>query len=62
MIDLRKFFEAYVGDPHQMAAVDILQSQMPEELLTADAEWVDCFQVEHAIIDTAPKRIKKEWQ
>ena len=62
MIDLRKFFEKFDGNPHQLAAIDILQSQMPPTLLESDAEWVDCFQVECEIIDTAPKRIRKEWQ
>lgn len=62
MIDLRKVFENYVGDPHQLAAIDILMTQMPPELLDADAEWFDCYTVECEIIDTTPCKVKKSWQ
>ena len=27
-IDLRKFFEAYEGSPHQLAAIDVLSEAM----------------------------------
>ena len=62
MIDLREFFYKFDGNPHQLAAIDILQSQMPEELLRKDCEWVDCYEVEYEIINTVPYREKKEWQ
>ena len=32
-IDLRKFFEAYEGSPHQLAAIDQLADGIPDELL-----------------------------
>ena len=62
MIDLRKVFEAYTGNPHQLAAIDMLAEAMPDELLEPGSEWLDCYEVEYGIIDTAPQGIRKEWQ
>ena len=62
MIDLRRFFEAFDGNPHQLAAIEMLQQAMPDKLLYPCAEWVECYQVECEIINTAPYRSKKEWQ
>lgn len=45
-IDLRKFFEAYEGTPHQLAAVDQLADEMPQELLDKFSDWVVCFEVD----------------
>ena len=45
-IDLRKFFEAYEGSPHQQAAVDQLADEMPDELLDKFSAWVECFEVD----------------
>ena len=45
-VDLRKFFEAYEGTPHQLAAVEILAEEMPSELLDKFCEWVECFEVD----------------
>jgi hypothetical protein len=42
-IKLRDFFKHYAGEPHQAAAVDLLQSMMPESLLRSDAEWVEAY-------------------
>jgi len=39
-IKLRDFFKHYNGEPHQAAAIDLLQSQMPQSLLKSDADWV----------------------
>ena len=55
-------FEAYTGNPHQLAAIDMLAEAMPDELLYPCAEWLECYQVECEIIDTTPKKKKKEWQ
>ena len=41
-IDLRKFFEAYEGSPHQLAAVDQLADSIPNELLDKFSDWVVC--------------------
>ena len=40
----------------------MLEEAMPPELLTLDAEWVECYQVECEIIETTPFNRKKEWQ
>jgi len=42
-IRLRDFFTHFKGEPHQLAAVELLQSQMPASLLATDAEWVQAF-------------------
>ena len=45
-VNLWKFFEAYEGKPHQLAAVHLLQDTMPEEFLDKFSEWVTCFEVD----------------
>lgn len=42
-LKLRDFFAHYRGEPHQLAAVELLASQMPASLLKSDAEWVQVF-------------------
>jgi len=41
-ISLLKIFKAY-KEPHQLAAITILEHAMPDELLSRDAEWITCF-------------------
>ena len=43
-VDLRKFFEAYEGLSHQLAAVDMLARELPPELLDKFCEWIECFE------------------
>ena len=66
-IDLRKFFEAYEGSPHQLAGVDQLAEALPEELLDKFSDWVVCFEVdgevEPLVEQTAKGYImKKPWE
>ena len=66
-IDLRKFFEAYEGSPHQLAGVDQLAEALPEELLNKFSDWVVCFEVdgevEPLVEQTAKGYImKKPWE
>lgn len=42
-IRLRDFFTHFKAEPHQLAAVELLQSQLPAELLESDAEWIQAF-------------------
>jgi hypothetical protein len=42
-VRLRDFFAHFKGEPHQLAAVELLQSQLPASLLEQDAEWVQAF-------------------
>lgn len=45
MIDLLHYFEHYNADlSHHRAAVIALMSQMPNELLDDDAEWISIFE------------------
>ena len=62
MIDLIKFVEAYEGNPHQIAALRMLEDLLPNEILSPTAEWVECYQAECEIINTTPFKGKKEWQ
>lgn len=39
-IKLRDFFRHFQDEPHQAAAIDLLQSQMPDSLLKSDSDWV----------------------
>lgn len=57
-IKLRDFFKYYKGEPHQAAAVDLLQSLMPESLLKSDSEWVDCFR---AAPQPKPSTVENTW-
>ena len=45
-IKLEKFFKAYSGSPHHLAAVRILEDCLPKELLDKESEWVICFEAE----------------
>jgi len=45
-VELRKFFAAYTGTPHQLSAVDQLANEMPDELLDKFSDWVVCFEVD----------------
>ena len=57
-ITLHKFFEAYQGTPHQLAAVNILQESMPPELLDKFNEWITCFEVDGEV-DPLPEYTHK---
>ena len=66
-IDLRKFFEAYEGSAHQLAAVDQLAEQIPEELLSKFSDWVVCFEVDgevEPLVEHRPKGyiMKEPWR
>ena len=45
-VSLRKFFEAYEGKPHQLAAVNLLQDSLPDEFLDKFNDWITCFEVD----------------
>ena len=65
-IDLRKFFEAYEGTPHQLAAIDQLADSIPDELLDKFSDWVVCFEVDgevQPLIEYSAKgyRMKEPW-
>tara|TARA_R100001224_G_C3973223_1_gene133218 strand:- start:332 stop:520 length:189 start_codon:yes stop_codon:yes gene_type:complete len=45
-IKLEKFFKAYSGSPHHLAAVHLLEDCLPKELLDKDCDWVVCFEAE----------------
>ena len=53
-VSLRKFFEAYEGTPHQIAAVEILADEMPDELLEKFSFWVETFEA-HKEVDPLPE-------
>ena len=57
-VSLWKFFEAYEGSPHQLAAVNILQESMPIELLDKFNEWITCFEVDGEV-DPLPEYTHK---
>lgn len=42
-VKLRDFFAHYKGEPHQAAAVEMLQALIPESLLKDDSPWVETF-------------------
>lgn len=42
-VQLRRMFKDFSGAPHELAAVDLLQEQMPASLLRSDSEWIQAF-------------------
>tara|TARA_B100001094_G_scaffold126660_1_gene122751 strand:+ start:2326 stop:2508 length:183 start_codon:yes stop_codon:yes gene_type:complete len=54
-IKLQSYFKAFTDNPHHLAAISMLQSQMPDHLLSTDAEWVVCFQAEEECKPGFPK-------
>ena len=45
-MNLRKFFAAFEGGPHQLAAIEMLADAMPQELLQKHCDWISCFEVD----------------
>ena len=39
---LTKIFKHY-NEPHQIAAINMLEDALPEELLDRNADWIQCF-------------------
>ena len=46
-VSLLKFFRAFADSPHHIAAVNMLQDSLDEELLNKHADWVVCFEAEN---------------
>ncbi len=44
-ISLRDIFK-YYQEPHQLAALSMLEEAMEEELLSRDSDWIVCFYAE----------------
>ena len=42
-IDLVHVIRRFSGQPHQIAALNMLQEALPDELLDPSADWVDCW-------------------
>ena len=57
-VDLRKFFAAYEGSPHQLAAIEMLKQEMPPELLDKFCEWIVCFEVDGEVDPMPADRAK----
>tara|TARA_R100001198_G_C5082989_1_gene123558 strand:- start:4 stop:177 length:174 start_codon:yes stop_codon:yes gene_type:complete len=45
---LTQIFKQY-KEPHQIAAINMLEEALPAELLGRDAEWITCFFAEPAL-------------
>jgi len=45
-IRLINFFRAYSDSSHHIAAVNALESLLPDELLDKESDWVVCFEAE----------------
>jgi hypothetical protein len=41
-VRLTKIFKHY-NEPHQIAAINMLEDALPEELLDRNADWIQCF-------------------
>ena len=54
-LKLAKFFRAYSGSPHHLAAVNMLEEALPLHLLNKNADWIVCFEAENEA-DPEPAR------
>ena len=43
MIRLQTLIRQYKGTSHQIAAINMLEEQLPPELLEANSEWFQCW-------------------
>jgi len=41
-VRLTKIFKHY-NEPHQTAAINMLEDALPDELLDRNADWIQCF-------------------
>jgi hypothetical protein len=41
-VRLTKIFKHYC-EPHQIAAINMLEDALPDELLDRNADWIQCF-------------------
>lgn len=48
-IDLLTLIRSYRGLSHQIAAIRMLQEQMPDKLLEKDSDWIVCFKCDDGI-------------
>jgi hypothetical protein len=46
-VRLTKIFKHY-SEPHQIAAIQMLEDALPDELLDRNADWIQCFYSEPA--------------
>ena len=43
-VELLEFFNEFQkGSPHHLAAVKILENELPDHLLNEDSDWIVCF-------------------
>ena len=42
-IDLVALVKRFTHEPHQIAALNMLQESLPAELAASTADWVDCY-------------------
>ena len=54
-VKLLKYFKKFTENPHHLAAISILQNELPDHLLSRDAEWIVCFEAEDECIPGFPK-------
>ena len=57
-VDLRKFFDAYEGTPHQIAGVQMLSEIVPVEMLDKFCDWVICFEQDGEVDPLPPDKHK----
>ena len=48
-ISLLDLVRRYRGLSHQIAAFNMLETQLPPELLERHADWVDCFMIDEGV-------------
>ena len=54
-VKLLKYFKKFTESPHHLAAISMLQDELPDHLLSRDAEWIVCFEAEDECIPGFPK-------
>ena len=54
-VNLLKYLKKFTENPHHLAAISMLQVELPAHLLSSDAEYLVCYEAEDECIPGFPK-------
>jgi len=54
-VKLLNYFKRFSENPHHLAAISMLQAELPDHLLSREADWIVCFEAEEECKQGFPK-------
>tara|TARA_Y100000401_G_C8309087_1_gene218696 strand:+ start:491 stop:667 length:177 start_codon:yes stop_codon:yes gene_type:complete len=54
-IRLVELLRRYKGLSHQVAAINMLEAAIPQELLDRNAEWIECYKCDDYVMKQLPE-------